>query len=246
MRWIDDLLDKVLLYRVKKSSAPVGGWQPKKVACWDCGLTHTLPSNIKQALQSAEDFFHRHAGHQVNWFEQVGLAGLWVPNADVKTAYASSAAYTITLTSLASSATLIAGRQSTPISNTSNLYLDYIVGGRITSGTTPTVDTSIEVWLFGSVDDTPTYTDQFSTADAARSVTSVNVKKSAVRLLDRLFVDATTDRVNWFGPVGIKQQFSDVLPKNHGLWVTHACVAALHATAGNHVLSYTGVFNTVI
>lgn len=240
------LFDAVLRRRLRKSAAPIGGWQPKQVACWDCGLTHQLPVNVRQALRSAEDFFARHAGHQVNWFEHPGLAGLWMPNADVKVAYAASAAYTITLTSLATSATLIAGRQSTPISNTTNLYDDYLVGGRITSGTTPTVDKTIEVWLFGSVNDTPTYPDQFSTLDADRSVTSVNVKKSVVRLLDRMFVDATTDRVNWFGPVGIKQHFGGYLPKNHGLWVVHDCVAALNATAGNHVLSYTGCFNTVV
>lgn len=246
MRWLHTLLDAALHRRVRKSAAPVGGWQPQQVACWDCGLTHRLPLNIAQALRSAEDFFARHAGHQVNWFEQPGLAGLWTPNADVKVAYAASAAYTITLTGLVTSSTLIAGRQSTPISNTANLYHDYLVGGRITSGTTPTVDKSIEIWLFGSVNDTPTYPDQFSTADADRSVTSVNIKKSAVRILDRLFVDATTDRVNWFGPVGIAQAFGWVLPKNHGVWVVHDCVAALHTTPGNHVVSHTGVFHTVI
>lgn len=246
MKWLDALLDKALERRLRKSQAPLGGWQPKQVACWDCGLTHQLPHNVRQALASAEGFFARHEDHEVNWFEAPGLAGLWVPNADVKTAHAASAAYAITLTSLATSSTLIAGRQSTPISNTSNLYLDYLVGGRITSGTTMTVDKTIEVNLFASVDDTPTYPDQFSTADADRSITSVNVKKSAVRLLDRMTIDVTSNQVNWFGPVGIAQHFGGVLPKNHGLWVTQDGVAALHATAGNHVISYTGQFLTVI
>lgn len=246
MKWLNTLLDKAIERRIRKSAAPLGGWQPKQIACWTCKISHTLPLNIRQALASAEGFFGRHEGHEINWLERPGLAGLWTPNADVKIVYAASAAYTISLASLASSGSLIAGQQSTTISNATNLFDDYIVGGKITNGTTPTVDTTIEVWVFGSVDDTPTYPDAFAGTDAARSVTSVNVKKTAVRLIDRMVVDAVTARVNWFGPVGIAARFDYVLPKNHGLWVTHACVAALNATAGNHVLSYQGRYFTVI
>jgi len=244
--FVDRLIDAALARRIRKSAAPLGGWQPKQVACWDCGLTHRLPPDVRQALASAEGFFARHEGHQVNWFESPALAGLWTPNADVKEAYGSSFAYTIDLTSLASSTTLVAGRESTAISNTSDLYSEYLVGGRITCGTTPTVDKAIEVWLYGSVNDTPTYTDVFDGTDSAETVTSVNVKKSSLRLLDRMFVDATASLVCWFGPVGIAQAFGGRVPKNHGLFVTHDTVAALHATGGNHVINGTGVFNTVI
>lgn len=246
MKWLDMLLDKAIECRLRKSQAPLGGWHPKQVACWTCHLTHKLPQQARQAIASAEGFFARHEGHEVDWFEAPGLAGLWTPNADVKLAYGSSAAYTIDLSSLASSSTWVAGRESTAVSNTSNLYLDYLVGGRITNGTTPTVDTVIEVSVYGSVNDTPTYTDVLDGTDSAETITSVNVKRSAVRLLDRLVVDATTDRVNWFGPVAIAQHFGGIVPKNHGLFVAHNCVAALHATAGNHVISYTGCYQTVI
>lgn len=246
MRILTQLFDALIARRMKKSARPLGWSSPKAIACWTCEISHTLPADLRQAMASAEGFFSRHDGHTINWFEVPGLAGLWTPNADVKAAFGTSFAYTISLASLASSASFVAGQQSTVISNTSNLYLDYSVGGRITSGTTPVVDTAIEVHLFAGVNDTPTYPDQFTGTDAARSLTSVNVKKSAVRLLDRLVVDATTDRVNWFGPVSIAQHWGGVLPKNHGLWVTHACTAALHATAGNHVINGTGYFNTVI
>ena len=248
MKWLDALLDKALERRLRKSAAPLGGWQPKHVACWTCGLSHQLPIDVRQALASAEGFFVRHPNHEVNWLESPGVAGLWTPNADVKTAYGSSAAYTITLTSLASSSTLLVGRESTAISNTSNLYGDYLVGGRITMGSVaPTVDKTIEVSLYGSVNDTPTYPDVLDGTDSDETLTSANVKRSAVRLLERMFVDATASRVYWFGPVLIAQFFgTGALPKNHGVFVTQDSGQALSATAGDHVLNYTGVFQTVI
>lgn len=246
MKWIDTLLNVAIARRIRKSTAPLGGWKPKQVACWDCGLTHALPLDVRQALASAEGFFARHEGHQVNWFEQPALAGLWTPNADVKEAYAASFAYAITLTSLATSSTLVAGQESTAVSNTANLYSDYLVGGRITCGTTPTVDKTIEVWLYGSVNDTPTYPDVLDGTDSPETITSANVKKSSMRLLERMFVDATASLVCWFGPVGIAQAFGGRLPKNHGLFVTHDTVAALHATGGLHDINGTGVYNTVI
>ena len=175
------------------------------------------------------------------------MAGVWTPNADVKDAYGTSAAYTISLASLASSATLVAGQESTAVSNTPNLFMEYLGGGKITMGTVaPTADKTIEIWLYGSVNDTPTYPDVFDGTDSAETVTSANVKKSALRLLDRIFVDATASREYWFGPVGIAQAFGGRVPKNHGLFVTQDSGQALHATAGNHVLSYTGVYNTVV
>src|SRR5678815_260973 len=120
--------------------------------------------------------------------------------ANYKVAYATSAAYTITLASLASSAT--AGRESTVISNTTNLYLDYLIGGKITVGTTPTINTTIEVWAYGSVEDTPLYVDGFTGADSNRSVTDAGLKSAQLALIATLNVNTTTsNRTYWFGPV---------------------------------------------
>jgi hypothetical protein len=171
--------------------------------------------------------------------------------ADVKTAYASSASYTLTTTSLASSATLIAGRESTAVSNTTNLYRDYLIGGRVTTGTTPTAGI-IEVWAYGSLNDTPLYADVLDGTDSDETFTSVNIKLAGLKLLARMVTDTTSNRSYDFGPVSLLQasgQFGVMwtsVPKFHGLFVTHSTVAALNATAGNHIFSYTGVFDTVI
>jgi len=54
--------------------------------------------------------------------------------ANIKEAYAASAPLTLALESLAASSTIVAGRESTAVSNTTNLYLDYLVAGKITTG----------------------------------------------------------------------------------------------------------------
>lgn len=161
--------------------------------------------------------------------------------ADIKTKYGSSAAFTIDLTSLASSATRVAGRESTAINNETTLALDYLIAGKIRGGTTPTVGKQIDIWAYASLNDTPAYPDVFDGTDSAETVTSENVRNSALRLIASITVDATTDRDYFFGPVGLAQVFGGVLPKNFGLFVTHDTVAALNATGSTHVLSYTPV-----
>lgn len=163
--------------------------------------------------------------------------------ADIKTAYASSADLTITLASLATSSGLTAGRQSTVVDNTTNLYVDYLVGGKITTGTTPTAGT-IEVWAFGSFDDTPVYPDALGATDAAYTATSADIKRAALRLLASIPNDTTSNRAYSFGPVSIAAAFGGSVPKKWGVAVLHSTVAALNSTAGNHKISQTGVYLT--
>jgi len=246
MKWIDRLLDKAIAYRLRKSGVPLTGWPTKRVACWTCEIAHALPTNFAQALASAEGFFLRHEGHTVDWFEYDGLAGLWHSNADVKPAYASSAAYTITIASLATSATLVIGREGTAVSNTSNLYDDYLVGGKIMTGTSPTVDKEIEISVYGSYADAPTYPDVLDGTDSAETFASINAKRAAVAVIERLFVDATSNVSYAFNPRGIKQAFGGYVPKNHGIFLAHNTAVNLHATGGNHEIIYQGCYNTVI
>lgn len=168
--------------------------------------------------------------------------GLLLRAGDILQEWGSSAAYTITLTGLATSSSKVAGRQSTTISHTTADPLDYLVGGKITTGTSPTVSKTIDVWVFGSVDDTPTYPDSFGSSDAARSATSENVRNSALKLLASMVIDSTSDRSYWFGPTGIAQLFGGGLPKNHGVWVVHDTAVNLNATASNHAISYTPIY----
>ena len=161
--------------------------------------------------------------------------------AELKIKYSSSSAITITLASLATSADRTAGRESTVIDNSSTLYDDVLVGGVITTGTTPTVSKQIDIYVYAAVNDTPTYPDVFAGTDSAETVTSVNVRASALRLLASIVVDATSDRAYWLAPTPVAQLFGGIMPRYWGVFVAHDTAVNLNATGGNHVLSMTGI-----
>lgn len=171
-------------------------------------------------------------------------------NSNVKEAFAASAAYTCTLTGLATSATLIIGRETTWISNATNLYLDELVSGKITTGTTTTANTAIEVDAVGVLNDTPTYPDAFTGTDSGVTITAGDaaaIKASLCPMVALLQVSVTTSNItHTFGPTGIRSLFGDGLPTSHGLFTSHNTGTNLNATASNQALYHTPVFNTVI
>jgi hypothetical protein len=165
--------------------------------------------------------------------------------ADVKLAYGASVEITVTLASLATSSTLVAGRESTAIDNTSNKYLDYLVSGKVTTGTTPTVAKSIYVFVYASMNDTPAYPDVFDGTDSAETVTSAEVRNAGLVLGAIMQVTATSNVSYFVRPFSIANCFGGVLPKFWGLFVVHDTVAALHATSSNHAFYATPVYQTV-
>ena len=163
---------------------------------------------------------------------------------DVKLVLPASANATITLASLASSATLVAGRESTAIDNTTNLYPDYGVSGFISTGTTPTAGT-IEVWCYSQIDDVPTYPDVMDGTDSVETVTSADIKRASMRLVAALKTDTTSDRKYPFSLTSIRGLFGGILPARFGFFVVHDTVAALNATAGNHQVTTKGEYFNV-
>jgi hypothetical protein len=163
--------------------------------------------------------------------------------ADIKQKYTASAAYTITLAALATSTTLIAGQESTAIDNTTNLYLDYLIGGQVTTGTSPVAGT-IEVWAYGAIDDIPTYPDVLDGTNSAETFTSANIKRSSLRLIAAMATDTTSDRAYTFAPVSLKVLFGEV-PTHHGIFITHDTTVNLNSTGGNHFIKYTPITKTV-
>jgi hypothetical protein len=165
--------------------------------------------------------------------------------ASLKLAYAASSALTISPASLASSSTLVAGVESDAVDNTgTNLYLDYLLAGNITVGTTPTSGTTIEVHVVGMRDDT-TWPDVFDGTGSAETITSADVKAGICRPAAVLGVNATTSNVAYyFGPVSVALLFGGVVPRKFVVFVTHNTGVALNATAGNHVIAITPVYAT--
>ena len=164
--------------------------------------------------------------------------------ADIKTKYPQASvdtiALTITLASLATDANLLAGRASTAIVNTSNLDLDHVVSGRITVGTSPTSGKAIEVWAYAPIQvssGTPTYPDSITGTDANKTMTSSNVKRAGLRLVQAITVDSTSDRTYPVAATSIAQLFG-AMPPWWGLFVVHDTAVSLNSTAGNHYLNY--------
>jgi hypothetical protein len=159
---------------------------------------------------------------------------------DLKSKYANAATITITLASLATSATRIVGVESTAIDNSSNLYLDALVSGKITTGTSPTGG-QIDIWIYASHDETPTYPDVLDGTDSAETFTDENARNSALRLGAVIVPDTTSSQTYWIAPFSVAALYGGVLPRFWGLFVSHSTGVNLHATSGNHELKYTGV-----
>lgn len=161
-----------------------------------------------------------------------------------------STAITITLASLGTSATLVAGRQSTIVTNVTNKFLDALVTGRVTTGTTPTTGKTIAVYVFVPTSVAAsafTYpiagattlgeTDAAATFDAEQ-------RGGALHFAQGMMINATSDRAYTFS-FNIRQVVG-YMPLKWGLFVTHDTAVALNATAGNHFFHYIGLKADVV
>jgi hypothetical protein len=164
--------------------------------------------------------------------------------ADLKLAYGTASDVTITLASMATDTNLLTGRESATIDNSANLFLDYLVSGKITAGTSPTAARSIEVWAVGSWDGT-NWPDVFDGTESAETITSADIKASVCRFVAAMATANTSDRVYHFGPVSLAAAFGGTLPPKVVLFVTHSTGVNLNSTAGNHQIRLQPVFQTV-
>jgi hypothetical protein len=163
---------------------------------------------------------------------------------DIKQKYPAASndtvAITISLASLSSDTTLLAGRESTVVDNTTNVDIDHLVSGVIRVGTAPTASREIRVYAYAPrkiASGTPTYLAAVTGSDANLTIASANVRDSALRLLWATLTDTTTDRDYFMPPTSIAQAFGE-MPPYWGLWVTQASGIALNSTSGNHELHY--------
>jgi len=162
--------------------------------------------------------------------------------ADIRLAYDTSFNATITLASLAYDGNLLQGRESAAITNSSG-YLDYLISGKITNGTSPGSGV-IEVWAVGSVDGT-TWPDVFDGTDSAETVSSTSVKNEVCKLVSSIANYNFSNYAQYFGPVSLASIFGGTLPKAFVIFVINGSGVALNATASNHQIRLTPVYETV-
>jgi len=232
--------------------------------CRQCNHQHNISTNPRSYLQEIADWNWKHrfcdqtgvevisvgrelpAGFDDRLMEKHGRGPWWLTakhNANIKLVYAASAAPTFTLASLATSSTLLAGRSSAVVDNTTNLYMDYMAGGKITTGTSPSAAT-IEPWIWGVLNDTPLYPDAITGSDANVSATTRDILAASHRLVSVMVTTATNNQGYYFAPVSVASLFGGVQPLKWGFWVVHNTGVNLNSTGGNHVVSQTGIYAT--
>jgi hypothetical protein len=158
--------------------------------------------------------------------------------------YGSTTAITMDLANLASNATWVAGRESTEVDNTSNKFVDVIVQGSVSVGTTPTANTVINVFVYAS--DTSLATtpiDVIDGVDSAETITNTGVLYSMFKIGAAINVLAATSDIAYpVAPFSIAQLFGGIMPKYWGLFVAHNTGVALRNTSVNtNSFDYVGI-----
>lgn len=166
----------------------------------------------------------------------------------VSTNYSSTtdtAAITITLAGLGTSSSNVIGRESTVVDNTTNKFVDVLVSGQITVGTTPTINTPIVVYVYAplkvaaSVSTYPIATAAALTGVDAAATFEAD-QRNGLKFAAAMNVIATSDRAYSFS-FSVAALFGGVMPLKWGIWVSNGTGVALNATAGNHWVHYTGI-----
>lgn len=155
--------------------------------------------------------------------------------ADVKYAFGAATAITLTLNSLASSAT--AGRASTAVDNGTNLYLDALVDVRIVfPNSAPGSDSAIYVFAYASLDGT-NYPEDITGTDAALTFKT----NTPLPLLG--VIPAIQNEDAYWGPWSVASCFGGILPPKWGIAIRNFGGQTL--TASNNTIQYRGVYRTV-
>lgn len=168
-------------------------------------------------------------------FERAGVGPQWADwrqNANATIAYIADAAFTLTLSALASSSTFVAGREATSVANSSN-YLDCGISGTFISGTTPTAPGETRLYAINPTEDTPTWPDVFDGTDSAETVQNTNTLDSLVRIWSGTVSTSSNLTYPIVSALTLAQAFGYV-PKNFTLYYTHFHTAALKTDSANN------------
>lgn len=157
--------------------------------------------------------------------------------------YSANTAITMDLSALGSSATFVAGRESSQIDNTTNKFVDVLVSGSVSVGTTPTANTSILIYVYGA--ETSLASVNLNTLDGTDSaVTLGNVGiLNALRLGAAINVPVATTDVQYIVlPFSVAALFGGTVPKFWGLFVAHNTGVNLRSNAINtNSFEYVGI-----
>jgi len=161
--------------------------------------------------------------------------------------YGADTAITFDVSSLGTSATFVAGRESTQVDNTTNKYDTAIVTCNGVTGhasTAPTIGQYIGLWLWGSdVSLATTPIDVLDGTDSAETLSHVSVLNSLVLVAQPAVTVATAGLVYYFQPFSVRDRLGH-MPKFWGLYSAHNHTGAL-AAAQSGIWSYYGINETI-
>lgn len=144
------------------------------------------------------------------------------------------------LHSIASSTTNTIGWTSEGVDNTTNNYVDYLIGAQFTidNAGAATTGRSIKVFAYAAFTETPTWPDLFSAgtegAQGTATVHDEEQRDCGMRLLWAGVVDAGTSEVYAMPPTSLAAAFGGVVPTDWALFITQDTAQALEST-GNAV-----------
>lgn len=156
-------------------------------------------------------------------------------------------AIAIDLSSLGSSATFVAGRESTEIDNTSLNYMNALVNCNGVVGhasTAPTIGQVINLYCWGA--DTALGTtpiDVLDGADSTETLGHVSVLDSLAFAGSAQVTVATAALTYYFKPFTVAQLFGGVMPDFWGLFLAHNHTGAL-AASQTGLFTYQGITYT--
>ena len=157
--------------------------------------------------------------------------------------YGSDTAITFDVSSLGTSSTFLAGRESTQIDNTTNKFIDAIVtcdGILGHASTAPTIGQQIQLYIWGSdVSLATTAIDVLDGTDSAETLAHDSVRQS-LRLVAAPTVTVATAGLKYYiMPFSVASYF-DHMPKFWGLFLAHNHTGALAASQSG-IWSYYGI-----
>ena len=160
------------------------------------------------------------------------------------TSYGSNTSITFDVSALAGNSTFVAGRESTEVDNTTDVFLDAVVSCNGIAGhasTAPTVGQQIRLYVWGSdVSLATTPIDTLDGTDSAETLAHAAVLQ-ALRLVAAPSVTVATAALTYYlAPFSVGSYFGGVLPKFWGLYLAHDHTGALAASQSG-IWSYYGV-----
>lgn len=153
-------------------------------------------------------------------------------------------AITFDISSLATSSTFVAGRESTQIDNTGNNYVDALVNIKTILGhasTAPAIGQAISLWLWGAnVSLATTAIDVLDGTDSVETLSHVAILNGLIPVGSAVVTVATANLPYYIPPFSVAQKFGGVMPKFWGLFLAHNHTGALAASQST-LFEYTGI-----